>query len=66
MNKLMTSWKTSLGGILSLVGGTIAVTWPEHAKVGAALQTIGTALIGLAARDNGVTSEQAGAAAKQP
>jgi hypothetical protein len=58
----MKSWKTTLGGLLSSLGllGTQHPD-PAVAKFGAALAAFGTLLTGAAARDNGVSSEQAGA-----
>ena len=57
------SWQTSLGGILAAIGTGLQAckdpTWA--ATVGQILGAIGIAIIGLCARDNNVTSEQAGA-----
>lgn len=59
----MKSWRTTLGGLLASAGQFI----PWHALpeawhwVGPALTGLGTLLLGLAARDNVVTSEEAGA-----
>lgn len=67
----MTSWKTSLGGILSLVGAALQVV-PDHAPGADTLKpwsvfliAIGAGITGLAGRDNAVTSEQV-KAAKSP
>jgi hypothetical protein len=56
------SWKTTLGGILAAAGQVAAMSLPPHLVwIGHALTGIGTLLIGAAARDNTVTSRQAGA-----
>lgn len=57
----MKSWKTTLGGLLASLGG-LATQHPDPAivKLGAAVSAIGLMLLGTAARDNGVSSEQAG------
>lgn len=56
----MKSWKTTLGGLLLALGQVIAFPepwgWVNHA-----LTAIGGLLMGTAARDNSVTSEEAGA-----
>ena len=65
------SWKTTLGGIgglLVAIGalGSIAVSYANGEPISimqamAALGGISTAITGLSARDNDVTSEDAGA-----
>jgi hypothetical protein len=63
----MKSWKTTVGGLIALVGGALLVV-PDDAP-GAKwlkpwatfLSAIGAGLIGLFGRDNNVSSEQAGA-----
>lgn len=60
----MRSWKTTLGGVISLVGTCLAATWPEYAKAGAFLASLGAGLGLLFARDNNVTSEDVGAKPK--
>lgn len=44
-----------------MVGGLIPAFWPQYTKAGLFMVALGNGLIGLAARDNNVTSEQAGA-----
>lgn len=56
----MKSWKTSVGGALVLLGASIGQIYPEHAKEGALLAALGTAFGLVFARDNNVSSEQAG------
>jgi|GEM_PF-1378119 len=69
----MKSWKTTLFGLLAAAGGAILGAYelkPELLAgfpkwlpgIGLLASCIGTACVGLAARDNNVTSEQAGAA----
>jgi hypothetical protein len=58
----MKSWKTSVGGILLSIGALLAGFGSEDLKaVGAALVALGGLLTGVSARDNGVSSEDAGA-----
>jgi hypothetical protein len=57
----LTSWKTSLGGFLSGAGLLFASQFPEYAKYGSFAAALGTLLLGFSARDQNVTSEQAGA-----
>ena len=61
------SWKTTLGGILSMIGAALQAL-PDNAPGAATLKpwsiflvAVGASITGLAARDNNVTSEQAGA-----
>jgi hypothetical protein len=55
------SWRTTLAGLVGIAGAIATIVWPEYAaKIGA----ISTAIVGsglLAARDNKVSSEDAGA-----
>lgn len=68
----MTSWKTSLGGVFSLIGAALLAV-PDDAP-GAkyvkpwapAIAALGAGIVGLAARDNNVTSEQLRARRKRP
>jgi len=56
------SWKTTLGGAILALGPVIkhSVT-PDLAWLGDAAMTLGALILGAAARDNNVSSEQAGA-----
>lgn len=64
----MTSWKTTVGGIAAALGSAATAAFmfggvPQwFGAVGASLTALSVAWIGFAARDNNVTSEQAGAA----
>jgi hypothetical protein len=54
------SWKTTLGGALSAAGAALVGSEDETVRlIGQLLTIIGPIILGLAARDNGVTSEQA-------
>jgi hypothetical protein len=57
------SWKTTLCGVLVLLGGLVAQFFPEFARYGGFLAALGSGLGFMFARDNNVTSEQAGAKA---
>lgn len=67
---MKTSWKTTTGGLIALLGASLFVV-PDDAP-GAVflkpwapfLSAFGTGIIGLCARDHKVTSEQAGAVKK--
>lgn len=72
MKNITVSWKTTTGGILSGVGAVLMASGPEQPVViagiefnwkliGGLMVAIGTALIGLSARDNSVSSKDAGA-----
>lgn len=56
------SWKTTVGGILLAAAPVAHSALPANYNwVGDALATIGALILGTSARDNNVTSEQAGA-----
>lgn len=72
MRKLMkasgTSWQTTIGGLLAAVGiavlglhanGTAMPDWVV--EIAPILGVIGAAMAGITARDNGVSSKDAGA-----
>ena len=55
------SWKTTVSGIIAACGvGMTASSDPTIQTVGKIVTVIGTVLAGLFARDNNVSSEQAG------
>ena len=57
------SWKTTVAGAIAALGGYLTtVTEPSWlSTLGKTMATLGTLAIGLFARDNNVTSENAGA-----
>ena len=56
------SWKTTLGGILAMLSPIAKQSLPDSwSWVGDALLSIGLLIVGTSARDNSVSSEQAGA-----
>ena len=58
----MKSWRTTLGGALIALGHVLAPGLPaNYSWVSTALTGTGALLLGTSARDNSVTSEQAGA-----
>ena len=59
----MKSWKTSLGGILAAIGIGLRDN-PKTAAYAPIVEGLGIVLIGISARDNKVSSEQAGAVPK--
>ena len=59
----MKSWKTSLGGILAAVGIALRDN-PKTASYAPIVEGLGVFLLGMSARDNKVSSEQAGAVPK--
>lgn len=61
----MKSWKTTLGGIVTAIGAFLIASEDANAKlIGGVLAAVGALLTGFTARDNSVTSEQAGAKPK--
>ena len=63
----LTSWKTTLGGVLLAIGGwasTQSDPWWVW-KIGGILNVVGALLLGGAARDNNVPSSAAPSAAKK-
>lgn len=57
---------TTWGGVVAALGGLVvaigeALGKPAVAAIGAGITSLGVLVLGTAARDNGVTSEQAGA-----
>lgn len=61
----MKSWRTTLAGLLTIAGPICAKIWPQYGNEILTATAIITGSGLIAARDNKVTSEQAGAA-KQP
>lgn len=55
------SWKTTLGGVLQSIGLPMTQLEGTIGHVGTILAAVGALLLGLSARDNRVTSEQADA-----
>src|SRR3990167_1300977 len=68
INKMKSSWRTSVFGILTALGlALIPLKDPAWlTTVGTILAAIGAAGAGMSARDNGVSSEQAGAKTEVP
>ncbi len=58
------SWKTTLGGILSATGLGLKNAPPNVAQWADLITILGTLLLGFSARDNNVSSEDAGAVKK--
>lgn len=58
----MTSWRTTLGGMLGAAGAALmALDAPTAKTIGVVLSALAFLIMGASARDNNVTSEQAGA-----
>jgi len=62
----MKSWKTTLAGIIALLGPIAASIWPQHAAEILKISAIAGGAGLVAARDNNVSSEQAGATDHTP
>ena len=63
----MKSWKTTLGGMLLGASPLLKNSLPpKYAWVSDALLTLGGVILGTAARDNNVSSEQAGIKPEPP
>ena len=60
----MKSWRTTICGVLALVGPLIAQFYPEHAHHGNFIGALGAGLGLLFARDNRVSSEDLGIQSK--
>lgn len=56
----MKSWKTTLAGLIALAGPIAASLWPQHAAEILKISAIAGGAGLVAARDNNVSSEQAG------
>jgi hypothetical protein len=55
------SWKTTVAGVVAIIGGGITQFFPQYANIGQFMVYIGTGFGFLVARDNNVSSEAAGA-----
>ena len=51
----MKNWKTTVGGILTSVGLLLAAGEGIYKTIGVALSTIGSLILGFAAKDSNVT-----------
>lgn len=58
------SWKTTVAGIVALVGGGLCQFFPEYARYGQFMVYLGSGLGLLFARDNDKSSEAVGASGK--
>ena len=56
----MKSWRTTLGGLLVALGTSLRYADPPASSYADLLVIVGSLILGGAARDNNVTSEQAG------
>lgn len=57
----MKSWKTTTAGIIAIAAIIVETFWPQHSALLGKIISAATAAGLLVARDNNVTSEQAGA-----
>ena len=59
----MSSWKTTVAGILVAAAGGVSAAYPGTTigQIASVIAYLATAVLGFVARDNSVTSEQAGA-----
>jgi len=55
------SWKTTVAGLITLGAALVPVAFPQYADICTKVVAAATAAGLLAARDNNVTSKQAGA-----
>lgn len=55
------SWKTGLSGLIVLAATIVPTIWPEYSALMVQIVGIATSLGLLVARDNNVTSKEAGA-----
>jgi len=63
MGAFSPSWKTTIGGLVSSIGGILTQVSdpPWMHQVGQLCLSLGPAIIGFSARDDSVSSEKAGA-----
>lgn len=57
----MKSWRTNITGLAVLAGVVVSHFWPEHSDLVNKLMAAAVGLGLMSARDNKVTSEEAGA-----
>ena len=61
---MMTSWKTTLAGLIGIAAVVVPQFWPEYAPLMLKLAAIATSLGLIAARDNNVPSAAVPAAVR--